>query len=228
METIAKKKRLVLFGDSLFAEVAYECFTHDSPYEVVGFAVEEAYITKTSLLGLPVVAIEKLAEVFPAVDHDVYVAIVNTQQNRLRKRLMEGALSKGYGLASYISSKADIWHNVTLGSHCFILEQNVVQPFVQIGDNVVLWSGNHVGHHSRIASHAFISSHVVISGGCSIGEYCFIGVNSALADRITIGDDCFINMATIVTRNLEANKMYRGQPAKPYRDDTRSFFNILL
>lgn len=35
-----KTGKLVLIGDSAFAEVAYEYFTHDSPYEVVAFAVE--------------------------------------------------------------------------------------------------------------------------------------------------------------------------------------------
>ncbi len=33
------QKNLVIVGDSAFAEVAYEYFTHDSPYTVVAFAV---------------------------------------------------------------------------------------------------------------------------------------------------------------------------------------------
>ena len=37
---MTKYRKLVLLGDSSFAEVAYEYFTYDSPYNVVAFAVE--------------------------------------------------------------------------------------------------------------------------------------------------------------------------------------------
>ena len=222
-----KTKKLVIFGDSLFAEVAYECFTHDSEYEVVGFAVERAYLKKDNLFGLPVVAIEDVAQHFPPASHSVYTAIIHTQLNRLRARLMNMAEKQGYMLASYISSQAMVWPNAKLGKHCFVFEQNVVQPFVTIGDNVVLWSGNHIGHHTRIRDHAFISSHVVISGSCDVGESCFIGVNTSIANDVTIGADCFINLATTITRNLEPNRMYRGQPASAYQDDTRRHFKLV-
>lgn len=221
-----KTKKLVIFGDSLFAEVAYECFARDSDYEVVGFAVEEAYLTKNMLFGLPVVAISQVAEIFPPESHEVYVAIVYTQLNRLRSRLMEMAEQLGYPLASYISSHAFVWPNVTLGKHCFILENNVLQPYVSVGDNVVMWSGNHIGHHSRIRDHVFISSHVVISGSCDIGSSCFLGVNTTLANDLVIGEDCFLNLATVVTKSLAGNAMYRGNPASAYKDDARAFFAV--
>ena len=57
-----KTRKLVLFGDSAFAEIAYEYFTHDSPYEVVAFAVEAEYRTRDELFGLPVVPFESLAD----------------------------------------------------------------------------------------------------------------------------------------------------------------------
>ena len=221
-----KTKKLVIFGDSLFAEVAYECFTHDSEYEVVGFAVEQAYHKKNMLCGLPVVAIEHAADYFAPGSHEVYVAVIYTQLNRLRARLMHLAQQQGYRLASYISSQAFVWPNVTLGAHCFIFEHNVLQPFVTIGDNAVLWSGNHIAHHTRIRNHVFISSHVVISGACDIGNHCFLGVNTAIANDLTIEEDCFLNLGTIVTKSLAGNAMYRGHPASCYRDDARAFFGI--
>ena len=43
------KKKLVIVGAGEFAEIAYEYFTYDSDYEVVGFAVEKAYIKEKEL-----------------------------------------------------------------------------------------------------------------------------------------------------------------------------------
>ena len=70
------------------------------------------------------------------------MAVVYTQLNRLRARLAAEAKAKGYRLASYVSSRAFLWRNVEVGEHCFVFEDNTVQPFVRIGNNVVLWSGN--------------------------------------------------------------------------------------
>ena len=76
-----KVKKLVILGDSAFAEVAYECFTHDSQYEVVGFSVETAHLTKTELFGLPIVPFERLEEYFSPGDVDFYAALVYSQLN---------------------------------------------------------------------------------------------------------------------------------------------------
>ncbi len=159
-----KKRNLVIIGDSAFAEIAYEYFSYDSDYEVVGFSVEQDYLQRENLFGLPIVPFESVETYFSPKEHDVFAALAYTQLNRLRTRLSSAAKQKGYKLASYISSKAFVWRNVEMGEHCFIFEGNVVQPFVKLGNNVVLWSGNHIGHHSVIGNNCFVSSHVVISG----------------------------------------------------------------
>ena len=84
------------------------------------------------------------------------------------------------------------------------------QPFVRIGNNVTLWSGNHIGHHSVIGDHTFIAAHVVVSGGVSIGEQCFLGVNATLRDHITIGDRCVIGAGALLLRDAEPDGLYVG------------------
>jgi sugar O-acyltransferase (sialic acid O-acetyltransferase NeuD family) len=209
--------KLVIVGDSLFAEIAHEYFTHDSPYDVVGFAVEHEYRRRDELNGLPIVDFESLSERFPPDEHSVYVALVYTQLNRLRARLMAASKDLGYSLASYISSRAFVWRNVEIGEHCFVFENNVVQPFVTVGNNVVLWSGNHIGHHSRIRDNCFISSHVVISGSVDVGENSFLGVNSTLVNDISIGRDTWLGPNVTITRNVEPGSVYRC-PRSELRD----------
>ena len=193
-----KSKRLILIGDSAFAEIAYEYFTYDSSYQVVAFSVEREYLRREQLFGLPVVAFEELPEQFAPAEHAFYAALVYTQGNALRRRLYEAAKQRGYRPASYVSAGAFVWRNAKLGEHCFIFENNVIQPFVTIGDNVVLWSGNHIGHHSTIGDHCFISSHVVISGFCRIGPSCFFGVNSAVANNTKVGAGCLVGAGALI------------------------------
>lgn len=210
-----KSRPLVIVGATAFAEIACEYFQSDSEFDVVGFSVERNYLTSRSFQNLPVVPFEELQDHFDPSTHSVFVAATYTQLNRLRARLLSESIQKGYQPASYISSKAFVWRNVKLGSHCFIFEGNVVQPFVTIGANVVLWSGNHIGHHSTIGDHVFIASHAVISGYCKIGAYTFIGVNATIANNLQIGKDCMIGAGGQVSKDVPEDKIVRGAQGEP-------------
>ncbi len=218
--------KLIIVGDSAFAEVAYECFTHDSDYEVVAFAVEKEFRNKDKLFGLPVEDIETLEDKYPPDEHAVYAALVYSELNRLRTRLMGVARDKGYALASYISSRAFIWRNVVLGEHVFIFEDNTLQPFVEIGNNVVIWSGNHIGHHSKVGDNVFISSHVVLSGFVEVKDNCFLGVNSTLSNNLVVEKDCWIGPTVVITKNTEPGQFYKPVPDMPAKITTYRYFKI--
>jgi sugar O-acyltransferase (sialic acid O-acetyltransferase NeuD family) len=220
------KKKLILVGASAFAEVAYEYFTHDSEFEVVAFALESAYRNQEQFMGLPLVDLETVEHHFSPQTHYVYVSVVYTQINRLRARLMNLVKAKGYRLASYVSSRAFVWRNVVLGEHCFIFEDNTLQPFVKIGNNVVLWSGNHIGHHSSIGDHCFISSHVVISGFCEIGAYSFLGVNATFANNLSVGCSNWIGPNTAIMKSTADNAFYKTKQAVPEERTSLDFFKI--
>src|SRR5579863_446774 len=221
-----KEHKLVIAGDSAFAEIAYEYFTADSAFEPVAFSVEAAFLKRDSLFGLPVVPFEELEKFYDPATHCVYAAIVYTQLNRLRRRIMAAAKAKGYSLASYISSNAFVWKNVRMGEHCFIFEDNTVQPFVKMGDNVVLWSGNHIGHHSTIKDNVFISSHVVVSGYCGIGDNTFLGVNSTLANNVSIGADCWVGPSATIMQDAPADTLFKSPKAEVATAGARRFFRI--
>jgi sugar O-acyltransferase (sialic acid O-acetyltransferase NeuD family) len=221
-----KSKQVVILGDSAFAEVAYECFTRDSEYEVVGFCVESAYLKRETLFDLPVVPFESLELYFDAGNVEFFAALVYSQLNRLRTRLYRSAKEKGFAPASYISSRAFVWPNVELGEHCFVFENNTLQPFVKIGDNVILWSGNHVGHHSVIEDGCFISSHVVISGFCRVGRNTFIGVNASLANNISVGADNWLGPGVVIGKNTDENSLFKSPEPELAKVGARRFFKV--
>jgi sugar O-acyltransferase (sialic acid O-acetyltransferase NeuD family) len=217
---------LIIVGDGLFAEIAHEYFEHDSDYDVVAFSVEAPYLQRAELRGLPVVPFEELEQHFDPAGHAVYAALTYTQVNRLRTRLSQAAKTKGYALASYVSSRAFVWRNVELGDHCFIFEDNTVQPFVKVGANVVMWSGNHIGHHSVVQDNVFIASQAVISGNCDIGANSFIGVNATLANDITIGTDNWIGPHVVITRDTEPDSMWRPARSERREGSTLELFKV--
>ncbi|MCL1123894.1 acetyltransferase [Shewanella surugensis] len=214
---VKKNKKLVIIGAGEFAAIAFEYFTHDSEYEVCGFSVDSEYLNSDEYLSLPIVARSKISELYPSEEYDAFVAIPASELNCLRERLYLETKALGYTMATYISSKAFVWRNAKIGDNCFIFENNTVQPFVTIGNNVVLWSGNHIGHQTEICDNVFVSSHVVISGYCKIGRNCFLGVNSTLNDGTEMPEFSILGSASLVTKKLkEKEKIYVGNPAKPF------------
>jgi sugar O-acyltransferase (sialic acid O-acetyltransferase NeuD family) len=218
--------KLIIVGDGETAQIAYEYFTYDSPYEVIAFSVEKEFLKGKELFGLPVVPFEDMESSYDPEKFMVYVAISYTQLNRIRSRLYKKTKEKGFSLASYVSSKAFVWRTVEIGENCFVFENNVVQHGVKIGNNVILWSGNHIGHQTRITDNCYVASHVVISGFCEIGENCFLGVNCSFNDKIKIAKDCIIGSGAVVIRDTEPGKVYAGNPAKPLKKSSYEAFQV--
>jgi sugar O-acyltransferase (sialic acid O-acetyltransferase NeuD family) len=204
------KKPLVIFGSGDIAQLAHYYFSTDSNYEVVAFTVDANYIKESEFCGLPVVAFENAIEKYPPQSHDIFVAIGYSRLNAVRKEKFLAAKEMGYKLVSFISSRATVLNEGRIGENCFIFEDNTIQPFVTIGNNVTLWSGNHIGHHSVIHDHTFIASHVVISGGVEIGEQCFVGVNATLRDHIKVGDRCVVGAGALLLADAAPEGVYIG------------------
>ncbi|MCS7317950.1 MAG: acetyltransferase [Candidatus Dojkabacteria bacterium] len=213
--------KIIIFGSGDIAQIAKYYFDIDSPHEVIAFTLDKEYIKESLFEGLPVIPFEQIEQFFPPSEYQMFIAISYRDMNRLRQKKFFEAKSKGYHLVSYISSKSTYLSQYKCGENCFIFEDNTIQPFVKIEDNVTIWSGNHIGHHSIIHSHNFISSHVVISGHCEIEPNCFLGVNSTIAHWVKIAKGTLVGAGATITKNTEPDSVY--VPAKSIKLDKKSF-----
>lgn len=205
--------KVVIFGILDTAELAHYYLEHDSPHTVAAFTVNKEYIKEDTFKGLPVVPFEELEQHYPPNEYRLFAPMTGVKMNTLRKKIYEEGKARGYEFISYVSSKATVCDN-EIGDNCFILEDNTLQPFTKIGNNVVMWSGNHIGHHGIIEDHVFFTSHVVLSGHCHVKERAWFGVNATIRDFTTIGEGCLIAMGAMITKNTDDNGFYLGSPAK--------------
>ena len=206
--------KVVIFGVLDTAELAHWYLENDSEHEVVAFTIHKKFIEKSEFKGLPLIAFEDLGDLYPPSEYKLFAPMTGKNMNRLRESVYLEGKEKGFRFITYISSKATICGN-DIGENCFILEDNTIQPFTKIGNNVVLWSGNHIGHHGEIKDHVFFSSHVVMSGHCTIESYCFFGVNATIRDFSHISEGTLIAMGACLTKQkTEVWGVYVGSPAK--------------
>jgi sugar O-acyltransferase (sialic acid O-acetyltransferase NeuD family) len=217
--------KVVVFGVGQWAELAHFYFTHDSPHDVVGFTVDQDYLKEETFAGLPVIAFEEVERRFPPADFSMFLPLSFKRMNHVRAERFQAARDKGYALVSYVSSKATIFPGFACGDNCFILEDNTIQPFVTIGNDVVMWSGNHIGHHTTVGDHVMITSHVVISGCCTIEEFTFFGVNATVRDETLVAHDTLVGMGASIVKDTQPFEIYRPvgtEPAKVRSDRIRS------
>ena len=207
-------KPIVIFGAGDIARLAHHYLTTDSRRTIAAFVVDRAYRQVDTFLGLPLEDAEDAVRRFPPGEYDMFVALSYARMNLLRAEKYRQLKDAGYQLASYVSSRCTYLAQSPPGDNCLILEDNTVQPFVTIGNNVTLWSGNHIGHDSVIADHCFISSHVVVSGHVHVGERSFIGVNATLRNSIRIGPETLIGAGAIVMKDTEPKSVYLPTRAK--------------
>jgi sugar O-acyltransferase (sialic acid O-acetyltransferase NeuD family) len=206
--------RLVIFGAGDIARLAHYYFTRDSEHEVAAFTVDQKYIKNESFLKLPLVAFEDVSKRYPPKEYKMFVAMSYAKMNKLRAEKYYQTKQLGYELVSYISSKCSFLTEHPVGENCAILEDNTIQPFVRIGNNVTLWSGNHIGHDAMIDDHCFLASHIVVSGHVHIHPYCFIGVNATLRNSITIARETLIGAGAVVMKDTVERGVYLPERAK--------------
>ena len=200
--------KLIIFGNGVIGELAEYYFRNDSKHEVVAFTADEKYIKSDTFCGLPVLGFKNIVLSHPPTDYKMFIALSYVKMNKIRAEKYNEAKNLGYDLVSYVSSRCTFLTDNPVGDNCFILEDNTIQPFVKIGNNVILWSGNHVGHESVIEDHCYIASHVVISGHVNIHPYCFIGVNASLRDNITISEESLIGAGSVIMNDTIKKGVY--------------------
>ena len=190
--------KLIIVGVSTTAKTIYEFVNKYHLYEVIGFAVDRAYLKESEFCGIPVYAIEDLN-----VDSDSYL-FVAMQWNRLnadRKGLYLKLKNLGYRFANIISPHAIVNGSIE-GDNCWISDFAIVDFGAVVGSNVFVKSMALVATNTKIGSHCFIGAKSTIGGAATIGDQSFIGLNATIFDCVTIGEKCIVGAGTIVKRNI--------------------------
>jgi acetyltransferase-like isoleucine patch superfamily enzyme len=208
---------IVIFGAGRVASIAKRYIDLHGPDRVVGFTVDLAFKTSETFEGLPLVAWEHLEERFPPSSVWLLGPLSSRLLNEFRRdRYLEGK-RRGYSFTSFVHPEV---HNdaESIGDNAFILMPTVIEPFVRIGNSVIVWGGAHIGHHSTIEDYCWISAQVGIGSASTIGERTFFG-NEAFVDvNRTLGAACYIGSRAFVKRDLPAQSVVipEGDPVKPY------------
>lgn len=206
-------EKIFIYGLGDFAKLMLFYFKTDSSYDVVGFCADSRYINDTTFCELPVVPFEKIDSIYPCKEYKVFIA-VGYSNMRSRKILYNKIKLKKYKCVNYISSKAKIASNTIMGENNVVLENSVIEPFSNIGNNNIIWSSSNICHNTKIGSHCFFAAQALVGGFSEIKENCFLGFNSTIIQKIILEDETFVGAKTLISKNTKKYTKYIGIPAK--------------
>jgi acetyltransferase-like isoleucine patch superfamily enzyme len=94
---------------------------------------------------------------------------------------------------------------------CNAAESVVIGNYVLVASDVLITDSDHIVEPNGVP---VTKNNKLISKPVSIGNNCWIGQNVVILKGVTIGDNCIVGANSVVTRDVEANSVTAGNPAR--------------
>lgn len=227
MSRTDKPKRIVIFGAGRAAATAQRYFCSDTPHEIAAYTVDRGYLQVKEFLGRPVVVTDELINAFPPNEVYAFAPLGAARMNAVRAEKYALLKSLGYQFVSYVHSSNDIYEKGTVGENCFILERQTTNYDCTIGNNVMMWSGCHLGDASRIGDDCFLGSQVVVNGFVEVGAGCYLASNCTIAHGVKLGARSFIGANALIASDTAEDAVHIVEPTKAIGIDSLRFLKIL-
>jgi sugar O-acyltransferase (sialic acid O-acetyltransferase NeuD family) len=201
-----KRRKLLIFGNSILAKVMLFYFKRDSSYDVAGFTVDRKYISDESFCDLQVFPFEDIEKTHPKTEFEVFVAIGPSKMNAVREDVYKRVKSKGYDCATYISSHAIC--DSPLGENCFVGDMTIIQPFVKIGYNNFFFEKACIGNDSVIKNNCYFSPLSTIGTFSEVHSNCILGTGSIIKTNVKVAERTLVGASCYISKNTKINGIY--------------------
>jgi sugar O-acyltransferase (sialic acid O-acetyltransferase NeuD family) len=220
-------QQIVIFGAGKVADVIYRHIAFSGAYDVAGFTTDGAHVPASGTFhGKPVVAFDEIEKHFPPDRYGMIVALGYHDLNRLRRERYDAAKEKGYAMVSFISPRASIGDWLEMGDNCIVLDNAVIEPGSRLGNNVVVWSGVLIGHHTSIEDHAWIAGQAIFGGSARLGAGSFVGLGAIVGHEVDLGEDTMVGAGSLVTKCADPKAVFIERNTELFRLDSDRFLKI--
>lgn len=183
-------------------------------YEFVGFVDDTPEKQRDGAFGNPVFSRTAFEE---RPSCQVLAVLGSPSSYIARKQVIEGLGIDNARYAQVVHSSAVISSNASIGYNVLIMAGVVITSNAVIGNHVCLLPNAVVHHDSRVGDWSLIGTNVAIAGGADVGENCFIGSGSSIRNGVRIGDRALIGLGSTVIRDVPADAIVAGNPARVLR-----------
>lgn len=207
----------VIIGAGTYGEV-YLAYLQEAGVDIVGFLDDNP--KSDNICNVPVLGmIDALPELKCKYGIEaVYCSIGN---NNLRVKFLSYAKKLGYKTPNYIHPSVIVSPNVTIGEGVYILLGTTIMPYTIIKNYVMISMGVHLAHHSILEDGVFLSTGCNFGASITAKKYAYCGISSTIMTGVKeLGENCLVGAGAVVVKDVEANTVVAGVPAKVLRKNT--------
>lgn len=153
------------------------------------------------------------AQVREQLTPDEIEIVISLGEPHNRKIVCERVKAAGYRLKTVVHPEADVAESVILGDGV-IVGKAFIGGSIEIKENVFVSQNAVIGHDTQIGPHGVVSANAFIAGHVVIGEQVYVGPCASMRDRLTIGDRSVIALSAAVFKDIPADYMAIGNPAR--------------
>ena len=200
-------KRLALIGSKEFARQIRSYAEKNGEYTVIGY-FDDFENVGSFIEGLPVLGKISDAEiVYKRKQFDCIFCAAGYNNFSFRENVFNSLKGK-VPFANIINPSVSIGKGVILGEGIYIGANSYIADETVVQDNVFIHAGTTLGHNNTIGSHTYISGRFDTCGYVNVGKRCFIGVRCLVSDHVTICDDTWLGIGSLVLKNIEQSGKY--------------------
>lgn len=207
----------VIIGAGTYGEV-YLAYLQDAGIEVVGFLDDNKDLYGKQMLGCPVLGGTNMLPVLRE-EYEVESIYCPIGNNKLRVEFLSQARNLGYETPNFIHKLAFVSPDVRMGNNgVYVLPNTLIMPHVVLDDYVMVSVGANIIHHSHLSSGVFVSNGVNLGASLVAEKYAYIGMGSTVMTGVKVlGENCLIGAGAVVIKDVPANAIVAGVPAKVLR-----------
>lgn len=131
-----------------------------------------------------------------------------------RKKYVDIIEAKGGKFITYISPKATVSPNATIGEGSFIGSLTFVSDNVCIGKHAMIHGVSTFGHDVKIGDFVSVEAYSFFGGYAEVGDFSTIHVRSTILRHTKVGANASVGAASVVIRNVKDGDHVFGNPAK--------------
>lgn len=217
-------RKLLVFGTGDFADVVSYVLETKLGRPIAAYTVHEKYLPASTYREKPLVAFERIREMYPPREYDAVVGMIGKHMFDQREQIFVQLRQMGYRIPNVIDPSACV-DTRRMGEGNIILANASIEAHCQIGKGNIIWQNVVMPHHNRLGSFNNLAPSVSLSGYSKVGNHCFVGNNVCLKNRVELSDYVFVGAGTYVAQSIASKKVM--VPYRSYELTGKTGFDFL-
>jgi sugar O-acyltransferase (sialic acid O-acetyltransferase NeuD family) len=213
------RRPLLLVGAGGFARETLELIdavNRTTPaWDVVGLLDDNPALRGTQVHGVSVLGPVEVAH--ERADAQVVACVASPADPLRRCRLVDRLGLPAERYATLVHPAAIVPRSAEIGPGCVVHATSVLTADVRLGAHVAMMPAVVLTHDVVVGDGVTFAARASLAGGVAIGRGAYIGAGSLLREGLTVGAGALVGMGAVVTRDVPADEVWMGVPARRVR-----------